>query len=129
MNYDEGSKNMKVYVRGLDKTSTLYLYGTGDDEVTEEFVLKHGTNPGECELVTEELIASIQGDVDWKDVKFIMSEYVFNKYATMFERVQEIYDMVNDKAIKHGKSADEIYEYMISHNIISEKECRAFLYY
>lgn len=120
---------MKVYVKGLEKVSTLYLYGSGDEEVTEKFIMKHGINPGECELAAADLMSAMPGDVDWTDVKFIMAEHVFNKYATMFERVQEIYDMVNDKAIKHGKTVEEVYEYMIEHGIITEKECKAFLYY
>ncbi|MFR0736635.1 MAG: hypothetical protein ACLSHR_06840 [Oscillospiraceae bacterium] len=118
---------MKVYVRGIEKTSTLYLYGTGDDEVTEKFILKLGTSPNECEIVTDELKEEIGSDVDWNDVKFIMSEYVFNKYATMFERIQDIYDKVNDTAIKHNKTTDEIYDYLIEKGIITEKECRAFI--
>lgn len=121
---------MRVYVKGLEKVSTLYLYGEGDEEVTERFILKHGVNPGECEAVTEEAVAAIGNDeINWENVKFIMSEQVFSRCTSMFERVQEIYDMVNDKAIKHGKTVEEVYEYMIEHGIITEKECRAFLYY
>lgn len=120
---------MKVYVRGLEKTSTLYLYGDGDNEVTEQFVSKFGTRTNECELVTDETISSVMNkDIEWTDVKFIMAENIFNKYATMFERVQEIYDQLNDTALEHNMTVDELYEYMIENNIIDEKECKAFFY-
>lgn len=120
---------MKVYVRGLNKTSTLYLYGEGDDEVTEQFVTKFGTRPGECELVNEKTIISVMNpDIDWTDVKFIMAENVFNKYAAMLERVQEIYDQLNDMALENEMTVDEYCDYMIEKGIIDEKECRIFFY-
>ena len=120
---------MKVCVRGLEKTSTLYIYGEGDDEVTEQFVAKFGTRSGECDFVNDETISSVVNkDVDWTDVKFIMAENIFNKYATMLERVQEVYDQLNDTALEHNMTVDELYQYMIDNGIIDEKECKTFFY-
>lgn len=120
---------MKVYIRGLEKTSTLYLYGSGDDEVTEAFISKLGTSPRECEPVTDELRASFETDVDWTGVKYIMSEAVFNKFATTFERVQEVYDKLYDTAFENNMTADELCNYMIEKGIISEKEYNSFMCY
>ena len=69
---------MKVYVRGIEKTSTLYLYGTGDDEVTEKFILKLGTSPNECEIVTDELKEEIGSDVDWNHVRICFQQVRYN---------------------------------------------------
>ena len=120
---------MKVYIRGLDKTSTIYLYGSGDDEVTESFVAKMGVSPKECESVTEELKATIDTDIDWTDVKYIMSEEVFNKFATTFQRVQEVYDKIFDTAFELDMTTDELYDYMIKKGIINENEFKSFMYY
>lgn len=120
---------MKVYIRGLDKTSTIFLYGCGDDEVTKSFVAKMGISPKECEAVTDELKATIKTDINWTDVKYIMSEEVFNKFATTFERVQEVYDKISDTAFELDMTADELYDYMIKKGIINEKEYKSFMCY
>lgn len=119
---------MKVYIRGLNKVSTIYLYGSGDDEVTELFIAKLGESPKECEAVTEELKTEFDADVDWTDIKYIMSEEVFNKFATTFERVQGIYDKIADTAYELDMTTDELYEYMIKKGIINEKEYKSFMY-
>lgn len=120
---------MKVYIRGLEKTSTIYLYGSGDDEVTEQFIAKLGSVYKECEPMNDELRATIDTDIDLSDVKYVMSEKVFIKFASTFERLQEIYDKIADTAYKHNMSPDELCDYLSDRGIISRDEINTFMCY
>lgn len=116
---------MKVFIKEYERISTLYLYGGGDDEVTEKFIENMGETE-DCQLVTASIIAQYSNDIDWSDVKYIMSVNIYNEYIKAFDRVQEIYDQITDIAAEHGMNVEELCDYMIEKGIITKKDCKAF---
>lgn len=120
---------MKVYIRGLEKTSTIYLYGSGDEEVTEMFLAKMGDSYSGCTAMTDEIREELNTEVNLSDVKYVMSEEVFTKCVTAFERLQEVYDMIADEAYEHNKTPEELLDFMAERGIISPEQINIFMYY